>query len=184
MRGLMLREGRTDRGELSTAGSPAILRRFPRTGGFATPPCGRFAFVSARPESRGPLVRVGLTPSGCSALYSSSRSHRRPVRREPSIDTHTIETSASLSHIADMTRRPRVAPAMGSSPCKEMQTKSRQRHSDLCRMCYGRQAREKYSRCSARDAACVACLKFQARSLPPTTAMNGRRPPAFSSRLI
>ena len=171
----MLQEGRTDRGELSTAGSPAIPRRFPRTGGFATPPCGRFAFVSVRPESRGSLIRVGPTPSGRPALYSSSRSHRRSVRREPSIDTHTIETSAGLSHIADITRRPRVAPAMNSSPFKDVQAKSRQRHSDLCHMCWVRQARENYSRCSARDAACVACLKFQARSLPTTTALNDQK---------
>lgn len=61
-------------GELSTAGSPAILEKIPRTGGFATPPYGRFAFVSVRPEGRGSLIRVGPTPFGCSALYFFQKS--------------------------------------------------------------------------------------------------------------
>ena len=67
------------------------------------------------PKAAVPLIRVGPTPSGCPAVVPPSRSHHRPVRREPSIDTRTTGTSANLSHIADITRRTRVSPAMISS---------------------------------------------------------------------
>ena len=36
--------------------APLSSKKIPRTGGFATPPYGRFAFVSVRPEGRGPLI--------------------------------------------------------------------------------------------------------------------------------
>ena len=78
-----------------------------------------------------------------SCVVSPSRRHRRPVRREPSIDTHTPGTRANLSHIADITRRARVSPAMNSSPIRDVRTKSRQRLSDLCHMRDARKSREK-----------------------------------------
>ena len=69
-----------------------------------------------------------------SCVAPPSRSHCRPVRRGRSIDTRTTGTSANLSHIADIIRRPRVAATMNSSPISDVQTKSRQRLSDLCHM--------------------------------------------------
>jgi len=51
-----------DPGEPSCAGSPAILRKVLRTGGFAPPPYDGFAFVSNRPVGRGPPMPGGPTP--------------------------------------------------------------------------------------------------------------------------
>ena len=106
-------------------------------------------------------------------VVSPSRSHHRPVRREPSIDTRTIGTSANLSHIADITRRTRVSPAMISSTFRDVRTKSRLRLSDLCHMRYVRKSLEEYSSGSMRGAARVACLQIEAPSLRPSPALNG-----------
>ena len=77
--------------------------------------------------------------------YTSSRSHRRPVRRAASIDTHRAGTRGNLSHIADITRGLPVGPAMNSSPISEVQTKSRGCLSDLCHMRYLRDFRTRKS---------------------------------------
>jgi hypothetical protein len=114
---------------------------------------------------------------------TSSRSHRRPMRRERSIDTHRTGTRGNLSHIADITHGLRVRPAMKSSSISEVRTKSRGRLSDLCHMrcvrklrtrqsseflgqpstrverfgtVHGQQARKKFARCATRGAACGA----------------------------
>ena len=78
-----------------------------------------------------------------SCVVSPSRRHRSPVQRAPSIDTRTPGTRANLSHIADITRRARVSPAMNSSPIRDVRTKSRQRLSDLCHMRDARKSRKK-----------------------------------------
>lgn len=63
---------------------------------------------------------------------TSSRSHRRPMRRAASIDTHRTGTRGNLSHIADITHGLHVRPEMKSSSISEVQTKSRGRLFDLC----------------------------------------------------
>jgi len=88
----------------------------------------------------------------------------------------------NLSHIADITRRARVSPAMNSSPFRDVQSKSRPRLSDLCHMRYARQVREK-SRCSTRGAACVACLRIGARSPQTTSALNEKKEAGFPAPL-
>lgn len=72
-------------------------------------------------------------------IASPSRRHRRPVRRERSIDTQTTGTSANLSHIADITHRPHLGPTRNSSPISDVRTKSPWRLSDLCHMRHVRQ---------------------------------------------
>ena len=71
---------------------------------------------------------------GVLRCISPSRSQRRPLRRERSIDTHTMRTSVNLSHIADIIRWAQLGPAMNSSPISDVQPKSRRRLSDLCHM--------------------------------------------------
>lgn len=56
------REGLSDPVERSSAGSPAILGMSRRTGGFASPPYDGFAFVSIRPDGRGPPIQGRPTP--------------------------------------------------------------------------------------------------------------------------
>ena len=72
---------------------------------------------------------------------TSSRSHRRPMRRAPSIDTQGTGTRGNLSHIADITHCLRARLAMKSSSISEVQTKSLERLSDLCHIRGSRQLR-------------------------------------------
>ena len=141
------------------------------------------------PEVLRPCLAAGLPLSAFgpkAAIHSSeldgrrqgflhcppSRSHCRPVRRGRSIDTRTTGTSANLSHIADIIRRPHVAAAMNSSSISNVQVKSLQRLPDLCHMRCVQRSQKKCPELSTRGAVCGAGWRFGASSPRMMSTLN------------
>ena len=142
MRGLKLRGSRRPCGAIDCR-QPRYPQKLSKDRRFCDPASRQVCLcqLSARRPRSTHLSWTDIVRVSC--VVSPSRRHRRPVRREPSIDTHTPGTRANLSHIADITRRARVSPAMNSCPIRDVRMKSRQRLSDLCHMREVRNSRKK-----------------------------------------
>ena len=147
MRGLMLQRSRRPCGAIDCR-QPRYPQKLSKDRRFCDPASRQVCLcqLSARRPRSTHLSWTDIVRVSC--VVSPSRRHRRPVRREPSINTRSPGTRANLSHIADITRRARVSTAMNSSPIRDVRTKSRQRLSDLCHMRDVRNARKKRGRIS------------------------------------
>ncbi len=144
MRGLMLQRSNRPWGAIDCR-QPRCPRKISKDRRFCDP-ASRQVCLCQRSARRPRSTYPGWTDTvRVSCVVSPSRRHRSPVQRAPSIDTRTPGTRANLSHIADITRRARVSPAMNSSPIRDVRTKSRQRLSDLCHMRYLRDFRTRKS---------------------------------------
>lgn len=133
MRGLMLQRSNRPWGAIDCR-QPRYPRKIPEDRRFCAPALRQVCLCQRSAERPRSNLQVGPTPYVRPAQFPPSRSHRRPVRRQRSIVDHAGRASENVSHFEDTILRPQLGPAGNSSPISDVQTKSRPRISDLCRM--------------------------------------------------